>query len=176
MVIAAQILGIIAVSLYLLSYQLKKRSHIIWTTFTSNTLYFVQYLLLGAFSGAIMDVLSTFASFFAAKKNSRSFKRHAKFFIVLIELVIAVVGVTIAFLQNSFIELLPIGGALFQTCALWFENEQTIRKFSLGSAPFWLVYNTLTKAYSSAIGSIFAMVSIIISLIRYRKSKTKKPT
>ena len=73
MFIFAQIVGIAAVGLFLLSFQLKKRRQIVLTTCISNCLYVLQYCLLGAFSGAVLDVLSTVSSFFAAKKNARPF-------------------------------------------------------------------------------------------------------
>ena len=82
---------------------------------------------------------------------------------------IAVVGLISAFIQHEWIELLPIAGALLQTGGLWCNNEQTIRKFGLCSAPFWLVYNYISQAYGAALGSVIAIVSIIIAMVRYRK-------
>ena len=82
---------------------------------------------------------------------------------------IAVVGLISAFVQREWIELLPIAGALLQTGGLWCNNEQTIRKFGLCSAPFWLVYNYISQAYGAALGSVIAIVSIIIAMVRYRK-------
>lgn len=69
MLIISQIIGPGAVGLYLLSYQLKNRKQIVWVVCISNAFYVLQYLLLGAFSGAIMDFLSTVSSFLAAKKS-----------------------------------------------------------------------------------------------------------
>ena len=169
--IIAQIIGFVAVALYLLSYQLKKRKHIVLVTFISNSFYVLQYFLLGAFSGAVMDILSTIASFLAAKKNSLSFKKYAKTVGVLTVLVIIIIGLIIVKVQNNWIEFLPIGGAVFQVISLWCDDEQTLRKFGLCSAPFWLVYNFVSKAYGASLGSAFAIVSIIVSLIRYRKKK-----
>ena len=79
------------------------------------------------------------------------------------------VGLISAFVQRDPLELLPIAGALFQTGGLWCDDEQTIRKLGLCSAPFWLVYNFLSHAYGPAIGSVIAIISIIVALIRYRK-------
>ena len=171
LLIAAQIIGFVAVGLYLLSFQLKKRTHIVWVTFASNTFYVLQYLLLGAFSGAIMDVLSTIASFLAAKKHSPRFKTHARFIAALSMAFIVIVGLGIAIVRRSLIELIPVAGALFSTISLWCDDEQTLRKFGLCSAPFWLVYNFISKAYGPTLGSLLAMISIIVSLIRYRKNK-----
>ena len=153
--------------LYLLSYQLKKRSQIVWITFISNSLYVVQYLLLKAFAGAILDVLSTTAAFFAAKKHSAWVKSRAKIIASVSIAAICIAGSITAILCRDWAELLPIGGAVFQTVSLWCEKEQTLRLFGLCSAPFWLMYNLNSMAYGAAIGSLFAIISIIISLARY---------
>lgn len=165
----SQIIGFAAVGLYLLSYQLKKRKQIVWVTCISNALYVLQYLLLGAFAGAVMDIMSTVSSFFAAKKTEAPFNRHARALAWSNMLAIAVVGLVSAVIQGEWLELLPIAGALFQTGGLWCDNEQTIRKFGLCSAPFWLVYNYISHAYGPALGSLIAIISIIISMVRYRK-------
>lgn len=174
LLIISQIIGLLAVALYLLSFQLKKRRQIVWTTCLSNAFYVLQYILLGAFSGAVMDFLSTLCSFFAAKKNSSWLGRHYKLIALFNFLFITVVGVIIAVLQQDPIELIPIAGALLQTGGLWFEDEQTIRKFGLCAAPFWLVYNFVSQAYGAALGSVLAICSSAIAMVRYRKTFLSK--
>lgn len=171
MVIIAQIIGITAVALYLLSFQLKKRGNIVVATCASNCLYVLQYLMLGAFSGAVLDILSTISSFFAAKKNTPRFKPFAKWIALLLMMSIVGAGLTITIAQRNLVELLPIAGALFQAGGLWFEKEQTIRKFALLGAPFWLVYNSISMAYGAAVGAALTMVSAVVALVRYRKTQ-----
>ena len=169
--IVSQIIGVCAVGLYLLSYQLKKRSHIVWVTCISNALYVLQYILLGAFSGAIMDTLSTVGSFLAGAKHSPRLSAYTKWIAGANLLIIAVTGITIAVVQRDPVELIPILGAVFQTGGLWCEDEQKIRRYGLCSAPFWLVYNFISQAYGAALGSVLAIVSAATALIRYRKAK-----
>ena len=52
-----QAVGILAVATFLWSYQQKKRKNIILLNAISRGLYILQYLLLGAFSGAVLDIL-----------------------------------------------------------------------------------------------------------------------
>ena len=170
-IILAQIVGIAAVALYLLSFQLKRRGQLVFVTCLSNCLYVLQYCLLGAFSGAVLDVLSTVSSIFAGKKNVPGFQRYAKGVAVAISSLIVVAGLVLAILQKSWVELLPIAGALLQTVGLWFQKEQTIRKFALIGAPFWLCYNFISQAYGAAFGSLLTMISAIVALIRYRQKK-----
>ena len=171
--IVSQLIGLAAVALYLLSFQLKKRRQIVWSTCLSNALYVLQYILLGAYSGAVMDFLSTLSSFFAGKKNAPWFSRHTKLIAVLNFSLITVVGIIIAIIRKDPIELIPIAGALLQTGGLWFENEQTTRKFGLASAPFWLVYNFISQAYGAALGSVLAICSSSIAMVRYRKKQAE---
>ena len=171
MIIVAQIVGIAAVALYMLSFQLKKRRDIVIATCLSNCLYVLQYLLLGAFSGAALDALSTVSSFCASKKNGPRFKKYAKWVAFILIAAIIAVGTALAVYQRDWIELLPIAGAAFQTGGLWFDREQTIRKFALAGAPFWLVYNFISMAYGAAVGSLLTIISVSIALLRYRKAK-----
>jgi hypothetical protein len=171
MQIAAQIVGFAGVGLYLLSYQLKKRKHIVGVTCASNVLYVLQYILLGAFSGAAMDVLATVASWFAVRKHAPRLRAHMKWIAPATVLMTVVVGSVIAILRRDWMEILPIAGSAFQIIGLWCDDEQTIRKFGLLGAPFWLVYNAASGAYGPTLGSAFAIVSIIVALVRYRKAK-----
>ena len=116
-----------------------------------------------------MDILSTVASFLAARKNAPKLKKYAGGLCVITIAVVIVIGLTISFLQRSWIELLPIAGTVFQVISLWCDDEQRLRKFGLCSAPFWLVYNFLSQAYGASLGSVLAMISILTSLARYRK-------
>ena len=168
MLIAAQIVGITAVVLYLISFQLKKRGQMVFVTCVSNGLYVLQYCLLGAFSGAVLDILSTISSFFAGKKNAPGFQRYVKLFAAGSCIVILVAGAILAIIRKSWIEWLPIAGALLQTGGLWFQKEQTIRKFALAGAPFWLLYNYLSQAYGAAFGSLLTILSALIAMLRYR--------
>lgn len=72
--IISQVIGLTAVGLYLLSYQLKKRKQIVWVTCISNGLYVLQYVLLGAFSGAalgsLIAILSIVTSMIRYRKKS----------------------------------------------------------------------------------------------------------
>ena len=171
MQLATQVIGFLAVGLYLFSYQLKKRKYIVGVTCASNVFYVLQYILLGAFSGAVMDIFAMVSGFFAAAKHSPKLEKYAKWIALVNVLAIGVAGTAIAILQHSWLEIVPVIGAVFQTVSLWCDEEQTIRKLGLCGSPFWLVYNAASKAYGPALGSAFIIVSIIVSLVRYRKKK-----
>ena len=166
--IIPQIIGLIAVVTFLLSYQQKKRNNIIALNVISRCLYILQYLLLGAFSGAVLDVLGAVSSVIAGKKHTEFIKRHTKAVIISVNACIIVAGLSIAFINKSWLDLFSLTGVLLHTSAFWLNSEKIIRRVSLLGSPFWLVYNFLSRAYGSAVGDVLTMCSIIIAMIRYK--------
>ena len=173
--ILANILGISAVVLFVLSYQIKSRRTLIAVNASSRILYVTQYLLLGAFEGALLDIIAFFISLLCHNRDSKLIKRY--FALVLIGSNAIIIGAGLLTYRNLF-SLLPIFGVIFEILALWFRHERNIRIFSLAGAPFWLAYNLYSNAYGSAIGNVITLVSISVAIFRYdilkKKSDTKK--
>lgn len=156
--------GLAAVTLFLLSYLQKKRSNIIILNATSRVLYIIQYILLSAFEGAVLDMAGVVSSFLAQKKSAPFVKKHLKIFFIVSNLLIVAMGLM---LYKNIFSLLPIIGVVLHTSAFWIDNEKQIRRVSLIGSPFWLLYNFVSGAYGSCIGDILSMVSILTSMYRY---------
>ena len=171
MKILSLISGTLAVLLFLGSYQLKSRKNIIFCNTLSRILYILQYILLGEFIGAVMDVSAIPSSVLAEKKENPIVKRYRIPIIIAVNFLIVALGA--AFWENA-LSLLPIFGVLFETVALWFSRERTVRLMSLLGAPFWLSYNLICGAYASAIGNVLTIISILTALYRYRTGKCEK--
>lgn len=169
MKVVAQIIGLLAVTTFLFSYQQKKRKYIIAFNTVSRCLYILQYVLLGAFSGAVLDVLGALSSVIAGQKHRRTIEKHAKALLILIDIIIVGVGGSIAITERNWLDVFPIIGVLLHTSAFWMTDEKKIRWVSLLGSPFWLVYNYLSQAYGSALGDGLTICSIIIAMIRYNK-------
>ncbi len=164
MVLISNIVGLFAVAIFLLGYLQKTRRNIILCNGTSRVLYVIQYFLLSAFSGAVMDLLGIGATFIAQKKNSPFFKKHLLLFVI--PLYIAIIGTGLALYENIF-SLLPIIGVVLQTSAFFLEKERIIRIVSLLGCPCWLVYDIVNQAYGSMLGDCLGMISLIWSLLYY---------
>lgn len=171
MEIVAQILGVLAVVAMLLSYQQKKRRGILLLGGVSRVLCVLQYLLLGAYSGAVLDVIGTVSTAVAERKGTSIVKRFLPCIIVVINIAMLTAGITLAVQNRSAIDVFAILGVLFEVNALWLTREQHIRWVSLIGSPCWLIYNLLSGAYGVTIGNVFVIVSIIVGLIRYREQK-----
>ncbi len=163
----AQVVGIFAVAMFLLSYQQKKRKNIILFNATSRVLYIIQYILLGAYAGAVLDVLGTVSSVAAQNKDKGFIKRHTKLTVIIINVIIFAAGITVMILTHDKFGLFSIAGVLLHTSAFWISDEKIIRRVSFLGSPFWLVYNIASQAYGSAIGDVLTMVSIGVAIYRY---------
>ena len=160
----AFIVGIFAVCLYLLGYLQKKRKNIIILNLSSRLLYIVQYILLGAFEGALLDVCGSASSVLAQNKDRGIIKKHLIPFFIGVNLAIVAIGLS---MYVDVFSLFPLIGVIFHTSAFWINDEKWIRRVSLLGCPFWLIYNFASEAYGSCIGDVLSMVSIGIAMIRY---------
>lgn len=77
---AAFVVGILGVALIVLSYLQKKRKYIIFFGIVARALFILQYILLGAFEGAILDCAGIVASMLAQRKNTPTIQKHEAFF------------------------------------------------------------------------------------------------
>ena len=168
MYIASLIAGFSAVASYLLCFQLKSAKKIIACRLLSSVLYTVQYLLLFAFVGAAMDAAAIGMSALAYNKDKAFIKRFKIPIMVTTSAAIAAIGLL---LYENIFSILPIAGVLLEGISSWMKNEKLIRIVSLFAIPCWFAYNIVTKAYGAAIGSVFALISVISALIRYSESK-----
>ena len=166
-----QAIGILAVALFLLCYQFKRRRAIILCNALSRALYILQYLLLGAIAGAVLDILGLLCSLVAQRKDTGFVRRHTRAIFIALNLSVVAAGVTLAILRRAPLDLLPIFGVLLHTGAFWLGDEKRIRAVSLAGSPFWLVYNLASRAYGSAVGDALTIGSILLAMLRYRKTK-----
>lgn len=163
-----QIVGLLAVALFLLSYQLKRRGQIILCNVASRCLYILQYLLLGAIAGAVLDILGAVASVVAGRKDAPFFKKHIRAVFVATNGVIVAVGLALCIVSRNPVNLLPVVGILFHTGAFWITDERMIRRVSLAGSPFWFAYNFISRAYGSAIGDLLTVGSILLAMLKFR--------
>lgn len=159
----AQLFGLLGVVFYLLSFQQKRRSGIVFINIVSRVFYVLQYFLLRAFDGVAMDFLGLIYSLCAGFALRLSPKKRGLLFLS-INAVIVTVGLL---LYKDVFSLFAIAATVLEGAALWLRREKLIRLLTLVSAPLWLIYNVSNLAFGSALGNALAMVSIVIALARF---------
>ncbi len=159
----AHILGVLAVATFLLCFQFKTRKNIIVMNLISRTLYILQYILLGAFEGAVLDFSGFLLSFFARYKENEIMKKYFKLIIAVVNILLLIIGL---YMYENIFSLFAVGGIICEITALWLTKEKNIRILSLFAAPCWLVYNLKNGAYGSVVGNVLVIISIIIAMLR----------
>ena len=164
----AQILGILAVILFLLSYQFKTRRNIIVVNIISRAFYVLQYIFLGAFEGAIFDCIGIVASFIDKNKKREKIAKHITTIFVIIGGVLLAAGI---YLYEDGYSIFALLGIFFEITAFFVTRPAGIRLVSLIAAPLWFVYNFANEAYGSAIGNVLIIISIVLAMIRLDKKR-----
>ena len=117
-----------------------------------------------------MDASALITSAFAYKRDTQFVKKYKAPIIILTTVGIITVGLL---LYENPVSLLAIAGVLFESASGWMKKENMIRLVSLFAVPCWLTYNIACGAYASAVGSVFAFISIVSALIRYRRENSQ---
>lgn len=179
MVIFAQILGLIGMTMNLVSFQLREQKKLIRLQFYSSIVFAVHYLLLGATMGCILNCLGICRAFVFSNKEKEWARKKgwlplfiAAYFIVYI-LTFTVLGKDPT-AYNLMLELLPAIGMTATTIGFYLENAAQVRRLSLMNAPTWLVYNLISGSIGGALTEVFCLISVVVGIIRLDIRKRKK--
>ena len=118
--ILATILGLCAVLMFVLSYQLKSRRGSIFFNASSRILYVVQYILIGAFEGTLLDVVAFFVSLLCGAYGSAVGNA-----ITLVSITIAIVHYDLLKKKKSTKENLTYKAKVVRVCHIIMNQSPT---------------------------------------------------
>ena len=179
--IIAQVIGIFAMVANCLSYQQKKDTTLLAFQLVGSTLFGINYFLLGALSGAMLNVVAVVRALIFIKKDKFN-ARHPAWLITFILLYItSFVLVFTVFdkeptLPNLIVELLPVLAMIIATVSYRYADAKMIRRFGICASPLWLTYNIVNVAIGAIICETLNIFSIIIGMLRHdvkRRNKTE---
>ena len=160
-VLIANIIAFIASLILIYTGYLKDKKQILLFQIIQFILFIISYLLLGAFTGVILNFLGII-------RNTLSyFKKLSKPFIFILSILSIIF--TIKYNTFGLIGLLPLIGVILYTC---FMNTENIIKFKLliiNALVLSTIYDIVVMSYSSA---IFNIITIILSINAIYKIKT----
>lgn len=166
----AQLFGILgSISMMLSNWQKSKNKMMLFLTFDS-ILYFIQYMLLRAYTGAFTNVISFFRVLIFSNKD-KMVTKHKNIALYIILLLYITSGILT---YNSIIDCLPILATLVYTIFLWQDNIQRIRIGSSIMFSMWMVYDIVVKAYFGAFFECFLLITSILSIIKLNKGTDNK--
>lgn len=168
----AQAIGLLALVLSLVSFQMKKRRTILFFQMLASLSCAVSLIMLGGITGGVLDVVA-FSRTLVFSLSDKYKWAGSKICLGAYFALIVAVGI-LSWDSGSIASLFAILGTLLSTLALYMKNERTLRMISLFVGPMWIIYNLI---YSSAFGilnEIIAMASITIALIRNANTKNER--
>lgn len=174
--ILAQAVGLFAMAFNILSYQQKTRSRAIAFQLGGSILFAVNYFLLGATVGAILNAVGTVRAIVFLNKE----KLHADHRLWLVGFTAAYLisyGLTFTLFQkevtavNLLVEFLPVVGMTATTISFRLTDAKAIRRFGLISSPSWLVYNVVSFSIGAIICEVLSLCSIAIGMLRLDREK-----
>lgn len=179
--IIAQILGIIGMLMSVLSYQQKGKARILTFQLLGSVLFVVNFFLLGAFSGAILNFVAIVRALIFIYED----KVHADHPVWTIGLtavyVLSYVSVFTIFgkeptVINLFVEILPVLAMTVTTVAFRYKEDKILRRVAFISSPLWLTYNFIFFSLGGIIGETLNLSSAIIGTLRLDRKKKDENT
>ncbi len=165
--IIIQLIGFLALAVSLLSFQFKRHNRIMLFRTASELIFALQYILLGAWSAAIMDGVSIVRN----TLYTRLVKKNRSTTPVIIGFCIFVVVVGVVTFEG-IISLLPIISKLLTTVSYGMKNERLLRLITLPSCIFWIVYNVFVGSAAGVLSDSLTLVSLLIAMYKFDFKKT----
>jgi hypothetical protein len=165
MILIGQILGVIAVILGFVSFQMKTAKQVVFMQCAVAAVFCAHYLFLGAISGGILNAVCF------VRNVAYSF-RDKKFLSGVWVTVFFVVLMTCLGIGSwqGWPSLFVIVGLVLNTVAMRFKDPQNIRRSILVTSPLVIIYDLIVRSYGGIVYESVVIVSSIIGLIRARRS------
>ncbi len=159
-----QFLGIVAVILGFISFQMKTPKKILACQITVAFVFAAHYLFIGAPGAAALNLLAAVNNilyFFRAKRGGKGWFEPI-FYIVM-------VTVTSILTWEAWYSIFLMLGLYGTAVGLSLSDPQNTRKVMLVKAPLCLIYNALVFSVGGVVYESAVLASAIIGLIRNRK-------
>ena len=159
--ILAQVFGLGGSALNIYSYQMKSNRWYYFFQGAGSALFTVNFFMLGAYTSALLNILSLFRGLvLAAGKKWSNWYVYALFEVAFLAAGIAT--------YSGFPSVLITVAQLVSTTTMWLGNGKTIRvvQFFFVS-PAWLYNNAVVFSLGGILTESFALISILVSFLRY---------
>ncbi len=165
----AQLIGVIALVLAVISFQQKTHKYILVFQLAANVAFVLHFGLLGAYTGALLNAVALIrAIVFVNKGKLWADKKIWLFFFCALSVAVGVIT------WESALSILPILGMICTTVAFWIKTPKFVRLCAFPSSPLWLVYNLINQAWGGVLTEIINMTSIVVAIIRLDLNLSKK--
>ncbi len=167
---AAQAVGFLGIGMNLWALQYNRYTPIMVFKTLGAGCFVIQYLMLGAFAGAAMDIVGVIRNLlflFLIRKEKPTWP-----FILGFAALTLVLGLS-TWPADGWLCLLAVTAKLLSTISYGIENPHSIRLLNLPSSMIWLVYNAIFFSIAGVLNECMMLVSIAVAEYRFRGEKPK---
>lgn len=164
--IIAQIIGIVALIVLMLSFQRNEKRVLLKYQTISSLLYAIQYVFLEAYTGSLMNLTCMARNIIFNKYKNR----------VPIYWLIIIVALMVVFsllTYNGIISLLPMFAVILYSIAVWYGNLKVIRITEVISCSLFIIYNIRVLAITGLIATIIELMAAVIAIYKFDIRKLK---
>jgi len=167
--VVSQIFGLFGILISLFIYVFRSRRSILLCKFGSDVCWGMHYFLIGAYSGAALNVIAMLreAVFYNKEKKWAASKIWLYIFLAL-----TILSGIISW--ESYVSLIPVIGSSLIVISFWCTNPFHIRIIAIPAQLLWTVYNIIHCSPLGTISSVISLVSIGIGLYRNMPKKESK--
>ena len=164
--IIGQALGMIAIVLGVLSYQMKTRKGLVAVQLLTTITFVIHYSLIGAWSGMALNAVSTVRNiiFLWVERKGGSSKKWGYIFAVIM----GIVGIIS---WQDWYSVFMVMALVINCIGMGFTNPQSTRKSILITSPMALIYNCFVLSVGGAIFETMSIISAALGIWRNRGKK-----
>ncbi len=175
--VIAQAIGLLAMAFNILSYQQKTRSKAIAFQLCGGTLFAVNFFLLNAIVGSILNVIAAIRAIVFLNKEKLHADHPAWLAGFVVTYVLSYILTFTAFGKepttvNLIVEFLPVIGMTATTISFRLSDAKAIRRYGLISSPSWLVYNIANFSIGAICCEVLSLISIVIGMVRLDRANS----
>ena len=160
--IVIQLIGFVGFALSIVAFQFKRHGQIVLCKTGSVLFFSLHYLLLGAWSAAVLEFISAIRNLIFYKQVKKNISTTP----VIIGFGIFVVATGLATFEGA-ISLLPMGCKLLTTVSYGMKNEKWLRIITLPSCIMWVIYNIYVGSLAGMLTDAMNLVSILIAMYKF---------
>lgn len=154
-------IGVLGITATVVGFQCKKHKFVIGFRTANELLFALQYFLLGGYTGAVMNVISSSRNIIFIKMVEKGKNTLAWRFFFSIFFVMA--GI---FTWNGVATLIFCIGKVTTTFIYGSKNMRLVRILSIVTSLMWIAYNLTIGAYEAIVSDVLTIVSVAVAIVR----------
>ena len=168
MIVLSNVVGLLGILSTVVIYQQKTRAGLLVSKLVSDVIWFFQYAILGAWSGAAISIIAIIREFIFINRHKKWTKTPAWLVVFLILSVIC--GIIT---WKNFYSVFPCIASALAVIGFWIGNPKLSRFLSYPISICMLTYDISNLAYMAIANEVLTIGSSVVGNIRYDFGKTK---